>query len=623
MCGIAGFWSPDQFSMGIARDTIKNMTSRLRHRGPDDSGHWLSDEYSVAFGHRRLSIIDLSSSGHQPMTVDKDHYVIVFNGEVYNHVELRRELETLGHKFTGRSDTEVVLKAYIHWGPDCVKRFNGMFVFAIFEKKRDNHPSKLFLARDRVGKKPLYYLHDNKGFWFGSELKAFGKGHKIDLLSLNYYLALGYIPHDHCIVKGFQKLQPAHAAELNLSDNTLRTWKYWSLPMNLPDNEASGEELADHSLSILEDSVRLRLRSDVPVGIFLSGGLDSSMVTAMAARVSSKPVKTFTITLPGSPLDESRHATKIAEYFETEHHVLPLRKPSLDLLDDFIPFIDEPLADSSILPTFLVSRMTADHLKVALGGDGGDELFGGYHHYQTSMSDQMRIGWIPGCLYKLAGNIASQLPAGIPGRNRISSLCGGPLQSMVWGGPYFDITLRRRLLQADVIDVLGSDINAPELSILSLISQGSDPVDSMTRSDFNSLLPDDYLVKVDRSSMAVSLEVRSPFLDYRLVEFSFEKIPSTWKLKGRECRRIQNIMAKKILPNDYELNRKQGFSIPMDEWLRAVVPSCLTKSSLNNVISEEYIASLIKGHQNGRTNGARLFSLMMLELSVQNIGLSV
>jgi asparagine synthase (glutamine-hydrolysing) len=557
------------------------------------------------------------------MTENGDRHVIVFNGEVYNHIELRLELESLGHVFTGHSDTEVVLKAYIQWGAACLKRFNGMFAFAIFEKRREGYPPKIFLARDRAGKKPLYYKHEKNEFWFASELKAFEKDHTVDLQSLNYYLALGYVPYDRCIAKGFRKLKPAHAAELDLSINTFRTWCYWSLPGNLPDYEVSGEDIAHHSLSLLEDSVRLRLRSDVPVGIFLSGGLDSSLITAVAAKVSSRPVRTFTISVPGTSFDEVQHAKKIAEYFGTEHHVLPLQKPSINILDDLVPFIDEPLADSSILPTFLVSRMTADYVKVSLGGDGGDELFGGYYHYQDPMIDQARIGWVPGCFFRAAGHLASKLPAGVRGRNRISSLRGGPLQSMIWGGPYFDVTLRKRLFQADAIYALGSDINAPERSILALMAQGRDPVDSMTRSDFNGLLPDDYLVKVDRSSMAASLEVRSPFLDYRLIEFTFERIPSAWKLNANERRRIQIIMAGKTLPRDYELKRKQGFSVPMDEWLRTVGPSYLIKSSLNGVLSEEYIDSLIQGHQKGRTNGARLFALIMLELGVQNIGLSV
>jgi asparagine synthase (glutamine-hydrolysing) len=557
------------------------------------------------------------------MTEKGDRYVIVFNGEVYNHIELRLELESLGHVFTGHSDTEVVLKAYIQWGAACLKRFNGMFAFAIFDKGSDGRPPKIFLARDRAGKKPLYYKHDNKGFWFASELKSFAKGHTIDLQALNYYLAFGYIPDDRCIAKGFRKLRPAHAAEMDLSDNSFRTWSYWSLPGNRPDDRASGEDIANYSLSLLEDSVRLRLRSDVPVGIFLSGGLDSSLVTAVAAKVSSNPVKTFTISVPGPRFDEAPHAKKIADYFGTEHHVLPLEKPSLNMLDDFVPFIDEPLADSSVLPTFLVSRLTADHVKVALGGDGGDELFGGYLHYQSVMYDQAILGWAPHSFFRAVAYITSKLPAGVPGRNRISSLRGGPLQSMAWGGPYFDVTLRKRLLQTEVMNALGNDISAPERSILTLLSQGIDPIDNITRSDFKGLLPDDYLVKVDRSSMAVSLEVRSPFLDYRLVEFCFEKIPSTWKLNKDERRRIQNIMARKILPDNYDLERKQGFSVPMDEWLRAFIPSSLKKSSLNGVLSQEYVDSLIKGLQKGRTNGARLFALMMLELSVQNIGLSV
>jgi len=369
------------------------------------------------------------------------------------------------------------------------------------------------------------------------------------------------------------KRPAAHAGVFDHERGDFRTWRYWQLPEPMTDSPRpiSGEELAEQAWSLLIDSVRLRLRSDVPSGVFLSGGLDSSLVTAAAAQVSSQPIKTFTIGVPGSPLDETHHARLIADAFNTEHHVLPIEAPSLDLLDELAPFIDEPIADSSILPTFLVSRMTRQHVTVALGGDGGDELYGGYRHYQNALLDEARLGWLPNPIQSLAAKLAATLPAGIKGRNRVASLRGGAGQSSIWGSPYFDLNLRRRLLSPDVLAELGDGLDAPEQRSLALYHQGKNSVDSLTRMDFQQVLPDDFLVKVDRASMANSLEVRTPFLDHRLVEHAFGMIPSKWKVTTSERRRLQNLMAKLHLPEGFELNRKQGFSVPMDEWMQGVM----------------------------------------------------
>lgn len=615
MCGITGI-------VGHIEDTdlawLETAVERLRHRGPDASGFWIAPDRRAALGHRRLSIIDTGHASDQPFVSDDQQLILVFNGEIYNYLELRTELEALGERFRTQGDTEVLLAAYRQWGEDCLQRLNGMWAFAIWDRRRGTGHERLFVARDRAGEKPFYFRRQSGTFAFASELKGLRTDGAIDLQALNHYLALGYVPGDLCLAAGVHKLPPAHAGFFEPARDEFQTWRYWTLPepVDLHDEPATtGEALAEEAWSLLTDSVRLRLRSDVPTGVFLSGGLDSSLITAAAAHVSSHPIKTFTIGVPGSALDETRHAQRVADAFDTEHHVLPIEAPSLDLLDDLAPFIDEPIADSSILPSFLVSRLTRQHVTVALGGDGGDELFGGYPHYQTALRDSARLGWLPSPAFKSASAVAARLPAGLPGRNRIAALRGGPMQSHIWGTPYFDLALRRRLLTPDVLAALGDQLDAPERRRLALYSQARNPVDALTRLDFQQVLADDYLVKVDRASMVNSLEVRTPFLDHRLVEYAFSKIPPQWKCTPNERRRVQNRMAVQYLPPEFELGRKQGFSVPMDTWMReACFPARLTEK-VRPLFSEKAVHALIKGQRRGRTNGARLFALLSLNIS--------
>lgn len=613
MCGIYGIASAngldDLVNIEVRRDT-------LAHRGPDDAGIWVNAERNVAFAHRRLAIIDLSASSHQPFVSDDRRCVIVFNGEIYNYCEIRGELRHAGHRFRSDGDTEVVLAAYREWGVSCIDRFNGMFAFAIYDTGGISNPARIFVARDRAGKKPFYYRHTGGEFEFASEPKALKTGGDIDLQALNHYLALGYVPFDLCMAKGVNKLPPAHAGLYELTNSSFKMWRYWDLPVNVPQAGVTGEQLAEESWALLKDSVRLRLRSDVPTGVFLSGGLDSSLVTAAAVEVSGQPVKTFTVGVPGSRLDESAHARLIATHFGTEHHLLALPEASLDVLDELEPFVDEPLADSSILPSYMVSKLTVEHVKVALGGDGGDELYGGYTHYQSPLLDMARFGWLPENILGVAARLAARLPAGIHGRNRLASLRGGLAYSPVWGSPYFDIDLRKRILNADIISSLGNDLDLPERRLLGLMQKGTDEIDAYTRADFNSTLPDDFLVKVDRASMANSLEVRTPFLDYRMIEHAYGNIPSAWKVTHFERRRIQNLMVRAHLPKAFELNRKQGFSIPMEEWLRKADLRSRFTNLPETIINRKELNNLIKGQIKGRANGSRLFALMMLAISL-------
>lgn len=620
MCGIFGLI---QSKSGVEAFTLAHQRDLLTHRGPNDAGIWLSVDGRIGLAHRRLSILDITAAGHQPMTSRDGRFTIVFNGEIYNHHEIRAELQKNGCSFHTATDTEVLLSAYIAWGEGCLARLNGMFAFAIHDAGNANTSSSLFLARDRAGKKPLYYTFDGYRLEFASELKAISIRGGLSLDALNFYLALGYVPHEHCIVEGVKKLPPAHAARLDLSTFEFTVWRYWSLPTNSPEAGVDGESLADEAGKLIEDATRLRLAADVPVGVLLSGGLDSSLVVAAAARVSNSPVRTFTVTFPGSSLDESVHARRVAHHFGTEHHELALENTGLDALDEIAPFIDEPIADSSLIPTFLVSRLTRQHVTVALGGDGGDELFGGYNDYSASLSDQHRLGWLPQSALILAAEAASYLQAGVRGRNRITSLKGGPLQQIIWGRPYFDMVLRERVLSREVIDALGERLDAPERFLLGLYGTGSDAVDRMTRTHFGGVLPDDFLVKVDRMSMAVSLEMRAPLLDYRLVEFAFGRIPSIWKVKGRETRRIQKILASRWLPPQLDVQRKQGFSIPLNEWMRNSGGGELrrVRDWLPTCINQDEVDSVLAGHAKGRANGGRLFALLMLAIAMKNLNL--
>lgn len=618
MCGIYGAYAARG---GLLKEDLTGHSNRLWHRGPDDGGAWLARDGRLGLAQRRLSVIDLSPLGHQPMLSGDGRFVIVFNGEIYNYQQIKESLKALGVRFCSDSDTEVLLAAYMNWGEACLSRLNGMFAFAIHDQGTPSISPSLFFARDRAGEKPFYYSHASGTFRFASEVKALDHAGEINIQALNYYLSLGYVPGNMCLFTGVHKLPPAHCGLLNLGTGELSIRRYWELPASRPESDASGFELAQKAEVLIEDSVRLRLIADVPVGVLLSGGLDSSLVTAAAARVSSGPVETFTIALPGSSLDEAHHAQKVASYFGTRHHVLPLDKPSLDLLDGLAPLIDEPIADSSILPAWLVFGLARKQVTVALGGDGGDELFGGYSDYSTSLADARRWGWAPQHLFQAAAAAAAYLPAGVRGRNRIASLRSGPFQQLIWGRPYFDSRLRRRLLKTDATAELGAGLEAPEHFLRDLFHQGSDPLDSMTRTHFGSILPDDFLVKVDRASMAHSLEVRAPFLDHRLIEFAFGQIPSDWKVQGNESRRLQRLLAKQWLPPDLDINRKQGFSIPINEWLRNEGERGLMARmvGLPDVINLDEVRRLVRGHLAGRANGGRLFALIMLAIAMRNI----
>jgi asparagine synthase (glutamine-hydrolysing) len=612
MCGLVGIASITQCSQHA---WLVSGRDDIAHRGPDDAGEWWSEDGRVGLAHRRLSIIDLSPTGHQPMADITGKLRIVFNGEIYNFSELRRELASKGAVFRSQSDTEVILAAYNQWGLDCLAHLNGMFVFALYDMMQRT----IFIARDRAGEKPLFYYYTNGILRFGSELKALFADNTlprhVDPEALDCYLAMGYMPGEKCILKGFQKLPPAHAMLFSLKTGEIKKWRYWRLPELQPTyakcvNEL---ELINDLESLMEDAVNRQLIADVPVGVLLSGGLDSSLVTAMAVRASSK-VKTFTIRFPNhSKFDETKHARLIARHFGTEHTELEAQPSTINLLPRLARQFDEPMVDSSMIPTFLVSRLVRRHCAVALGGDGGDELFGGYHHYSRLIWMQQHLGIIPHSIRNILSKTAEWLlPVGFKGRNWLQGLGADLRFGLPLIATYFDAITRRQLMSR-----YGNWPTVAEFIVAKRIPATPDLLQRATRMDFTHYLVNDILTKVDRASMLNSLEVRAPLLDYRLIEFAFGKVPSQLKATRYNRKILLKFLAARVLPKEFDRNRKQGFSIPMAAWLNAGKFRNFFQDILldpRSIFDLPTILSLFKGQDHGCNNSERLFALVLFEL---------
>lgn len=614
MCGIVGIVSQ---GTAINPDSLKAMRDSMSHRGPDDAGLWRSADGRLGLAHRRLAIIDLSPGGHQPMVDGSGQLCITFNGEIYNYQELRRDLEAKGHSFRTASDTEVILEAYRAWGTDCLARFNGMFAFGLFDSGKQH----LFLARDRAGKKPLFYYQTANQFLFASELKALmayeGFPRILDLEALDFYLAYGYVPGERCILQGVHKLPPAHAMIYEVRQGRSNLWRYWSLPEAEPRGEAPMEELLGELEAQFLDAVRLRLIADVPVGVTLSGGLDSSLVTAMAARVSSKPVKTFTIAFPGhGRFDEGPHARLVARHFGTEHTELVAEPATVELLPKLARQFDEPLADASMVPTYLVSQLLRQEVTVALGGDGGDELFGGYRHYNFILKQEQYRHLIPGRIREWGAAAAHFLPLGLPGRNHLIGFSGELPWSIAHINLYFDAYSRKRLLSPLAQKGWRADAS-PEAYRAGLCRPGSSPLYQASTVDFQTTMAEDYLVKVDRASMLCSLEMRSPFLDYRLVEFAFGKLSDGLRVAGNQRKILLRRLARRLLPQELNLARKQGFELPLAHWLQGewgtFVETVLQEAD-PRLFDGRVVQGLITGQRRGYANANRLFLLTLFEL---------
>ena len=488
-----------------------------------------------------------------------------------------------------------------------------MWAFSILDFTSGENSAKLFLSRDRAGEKPLFYEHNLHSFAFSSEAKTLQSNRKLNLDGLNSYLANGYVMNDQCLYDGIEKLPPAHNAILDIQSKTLKTWCYWQLPQDdSSSSKISIQKAAEDVYELLKASVQLRLRCDVPTGIFLSGGLDSSLIVAAARKVHPRNLQAFTVAMTGSHLDEVEYAKQVAQFFDLEHIVLELPKLDLAVIEKLGLLIDEPIGDSSIVPSFLICEQTSNFVKVVLGGDGGDELYGGYPKYQRNIAAQQQYKFVPKSLVQGIAKFASSLPTGMTGRNRLGSLKGGLEEIYVWDTSFFDPIARQRILKAGAILSDGDGFLNPENS--RIIHSNETLLRRMMKSDFYSTLPNDYLVKIDRTSMAHGLEVRTPWLDVNLIEHAYGCIPDSMKSTATERRKVQNILAQKYLQPGYQTNRKQGFSIPMGEWLldRRILE--LLDKLPSDIFNFDEVSSLISGYKNGRANGSRLFSLVMLAI---------
>jgi asparagine synthase (glutamine-hydrolysing) len=617
MCGIAGFIGDKERLSGPERTEVLDRMCRLiSHRGPDDQGTMLTDE--AALGMRRLSIIDLAG-GHQPMSGEDGSVTVVFNGEIYNYRELQRELEARGHRFQTHSDTETIVHAYEEFGSKCVEHFRGMFAFAVWDEKR----RELFIARDRVGKKPLYYSITKQGtFLFGSELKSILEHpeavREINAEALDAYLTLGYVPDPLSILRGIHKLPPGH--HLTFANGQISLRQYWDFHYE-PTEACPEEDYLEELRALLAEAVRLRLIADVPLGAFLSGGIDSSTIVGLMSQQTARPVKTFSIGFREDTYDELQYARLAARRFGTEHHEFIVTPDICHIVDELAWHLDEPFADSSAIPTYAVSKLAREHVKVVLSGDGGDELFAGYTRYAI---DRQRRAFarLPRLLRsKVMQPLSRTLPHGAWGRNYLHNIAQDPLHRYLDSVSFFGSLAKRSLYSADFrLQLKGESRAASLFQEHAERVHSAEPLDTLLYLDSKTYLPGDILTKVDRMSMAVSLEARVPLLDHKLIEF-VARIPAQLKMKGLETKHIFKRAVRGLVPSEILDRPKQGFGLPIQKWinqeLRAYIRDCLLdqRTRERGYFNQDYIALLFDEHDRGRRdNTGPLWTLFMLEL---------
>ena len=619
MCGIAGF--VDRWDSGQARPVeeraaiLDSMCRIIEHRGPDDQGVTL--DRGVALGMRRLSIIDLAG-GHQPISGEDGSVSIVYNGEIYNFHELKDRLEAAGHQFKTHCDTETVLHGYEEFGPDCLKDLRGMFAFAIWDAKKQ----VLFIARDRAGKKPLYYSVTRGGsLIFGSELKVLLQHpdveREIDPKALDAYFTLGYIPDPYSIFKNVKKLPPGHY--LTFSEGRLDVKQYWDFNFN-PSESLREEDYLEELRFLLDESVRLRLISDVPLGAFLSGGIDSSTIVGLMARHSAQPVKTFSIGFHEDSYNELKYARMTAQKFGTDHHEFFVTPEICSVVDELAWFMDEPFADQATIPNYVVSKLAREHVKVVLSGDGGDELFAGYTRYIVAQN-RASFDLIPKTLRQGLGPLSKNLPHGTKGRNYLFNISLDPVSRYLDSVSTFTSLNRESLYTRDFRDLVGTEGYVSSLfrDLSAKVTTG-EPLDRLLYIDSKTYLPGDILAKVDRTSMAVSLEARAPLLDHKLIEF-VGQMPAKLKLSGLESKHLLKKAVADLVPHEILNRHKQGFGVPIQDWinrqLRSRIRESLTepRSQQRGYVEPGYINVLLNEHERGRRDHSDgLWALFMLEL---------
>jgi asparagine synthase (glutamine-hydrolysing) len=619
MCGITGFISKDKNLPRREREILLNkMCGIITHRGPDEQGALVGER--AALGMRRLSIIDVKS-GQQPIYSEDGNLAIVFNGEIYNFKEVKKELEALGHRFKTNSDTETIVHAYEEFGSDCLEKLRGMFAFAIWNFREET----LFIARDRVGKKPLFYSLTPAGnFVFGSELKTLlthGEIEKtIDFSALDAYLTFGYVPEEFCIFKNVRKLAPGHF--LIFKNGKIHTEQYWDFNYTKPANIKTEDEYIEVLREKIKDAVNVRLISEVPLGAFLSGGVDSSTIVAMMSKISPTPVKTFSIGFHEDSFDELRYARVAAKHFGTEHHEFIVTPDLVDIVDELVWHFDEPFSDPSALPTFMVSKMAREFVTVVLSGDGGDELFAGYTRYVT---DKRRGGFanLPKAIRTgVLQSISRKLPHGAPGKNYLYNISLNEIDRYIDSVSQFNAPRRKSLYSRDFQATLNGLFGAGEREFKAFAESVSteNAIDNLLYLDSKTYLPGDIMTKVDRMSMANSLEARAPLLDHQLIEFVVN-IPPELKMKGIETKYILKRAMENFVPHEILYREKQGFGVPISEWINAQLRERIHSDLQDRVTLERgyfeksYIQTILNEHSNRRRDHSYpLWLLWMLEL---------
>lgn len=618
MCGIAGFVANGELPPVAERMVVLDRMCRsLTHRGPDDQGMMV--EGPVSLGMCRLSIIDLAG-GHQPISNEDGSVTIVFNGEIYNYRELQEELQARGHSFQTNSDTETIVHAYEEFGEACVDRLRGMFAFAIWDERQN----KIFIARDRVGKKPLYYTVTSQGtFVFGSELKALlahaEVSREINPEALDAYLTLGYVPDPLCIFRDCHKLPPGHHLSFRQGQVTLK--QYWDFRFERNETASrNAEDYLEELRVLLDEAVRIRLISDVPLGAFLSGGVDSSAVVGLMARHTRQPVKTFSIGFHEDSYDELKFARVAARHFGTDHHEFIVTPDICKVVDELAWHFDEPFADPSALPTYMVSKLAREHVTVALSGDGGDELFAGYTRYGI---DQRRapFGRVPRVLREsLLRPLSQQLPHAAWGRNYLHNVSLDAADRFLDSVSVFTGLTKRALYAPEFRTHLqGEGLSTASFRFLAGRVRSGDPLDVLLYLDSKTYLPGDILTKVDRMSMAVSLEARTPLLDHKLIEF-VARIPASLKLRGGETKHIFKRAIEDFVPREILHRAKQGFGVPIQQWINVQLREQMhetltdTRARGRGYTEPRYVAQLLSEHERGRRDHSMpLWTLFMLE----------
>jgi len=631
MCGICGIVKPRR-GEPVSEELLAALCRTITHRGPDDQGLFV--EGNVGFGTRRLSIIDLVT-GHQPLSNEDGSVWVAYNGEIYNFADLREELIGRGHAFRTKSDTETIAHGYEEWGDACLERFRGMFVFAVWDRAK----GRVLIGRDRLGIKPLYYtLLEDRTLVFGSELKAVIAHPKVqrrlNAAALDLYLTLEYIPAPHSIFEGIFKLPAGHT--LAYKDGEVAVQKYWDIGPEAAGPGSDGadrgkpprlEEAMDRLYDLLKESVKLRLVSDVPLGAFLSGGIDSSTIVGLMRELGASPLKTFSIGFKDQSYNELEYARAIARRFETDHEELILEPKALELTEKLIRHLDEPFGDFSIFPTYLVSEMARAKVTVALSGDGGDEVFGGYEHYQAQKLARLPL---VAAGAKLAGPFVRRLrpaPEKKGAKNKLRRFVGGfshaagtgHFRWMMFQSARSKARLYTPALRAEMGGTKNIRGREPFASIFGRLG-GFDRINRELYLDLKTYLPDDILVKVDRMSMAVSLEARVPLLDHKVVEYAFS-LPGTWKVHGLATKWLFKKTVERLLPKENIYKKKEGFSIPIKHWLGKELKELMLETLSEERIREgglfEYpaVRRMIGLHLQGRENYSHeLWSLLVFEL---------